>query len=112
MSIASGDAAPSLGAEVPPPPWEESAAAPDEHSDSGSPSHALRAAAGSNASELVHAESARSRVRTAPPRWPQALLAGADDEQVRLMEERVIVTDYYDNCIGAGSKKESARPVD
>jgi hypothetical protein len=41
---------------------------------------------------------------------PQGLLAGADDEQVRLMEERVIVTDYYDNCIGAGSKKESAWP--
>ena len=35
-------------------------------------------------------------------------LSTADDEQRRLMEERVIVTDYYDNPIGAGSKKESA----
>lgn len=35
------------------------------------------------------------------------MLAGADAEQVRMMEERVIVTDYFDNCIGAGSKKDS-----
>jgi hypothetical protein len=37
----------------------------------------------------------------------QHLLAGADEDQVRMMEERVIVTDYYDNAIGHGSKKES-----
>jgi isopentenyl-diphosphate delta-isomerase type 1 len=38
---------------------------------------------------------------------PQSLLSGADAEQVRMMEERVILTDYFDNSIGAGSKKES-----
>jgi hypothetical protein len=37
----------------------------------------------------------------------QAQLAKADEEQVRMMEERVILTDYYDNCIGDGSKKDS-----
>lgn len=37
----------------------------------------------------------------------QGLLSAADEEQVRLMEEQVIVTDYNDNCIGAGSKKTS-----
>jgi len=34
-------------------------------------------------------------------------LSQADDEQVKMMEERVILTDYYDNVIGHGSKKES-----
>ena len=37
----------------------------------------------------------------------QTLLAEADVDQVRMMEERVICTDYFDNCVGAGSKKES-----
>ena len=34
-------------------------------------------------------------------------LSQVDDEQVKMMEERVILTDYYDNVIGHGSKKES-----
>lgn len=34
-------------------------------------------------------------------------LSQADDEQVKMMEERVILTDYFDNVIGHGSKKES-----
>ena len=37
----------------------------------------------------------------------QNLLSSADAEQVRMMEERVILTDYFDNVIGAGSKKDS-----
>lgn len=37
----------------------------------------------------------------------QSLLSSADDEQVRMMEEQVILTDYYDRPIGAGSKKDS-----
>lgn len=37
----------------------------------------------------------------------QKLLAEADEEQRKMMEERVILTDYYDNEIGHGSKKES-----
>lgn len=37
----------------------------------------------------------------------QEVLASADDDQVRMMEERVILTDYYDNPIGNGSKKDS-----
>ena len=34
-------------------------------------------------------------------------LSGADEEQIRMMDERVIVTDYFDRVIGNGSKKES-----
>jgi len=34
-------------------------------------------------------------------------LQKCDDEQVKMMEERVILTDYFDNVIGHGSKKES-----
>jgi hypothetical protein len=34
-------------------------------------------------------------------------LKECDDEQVKMMEERVILTDYFDNVIGHGSKKES-----
>lgn len=37
----------------------------------------------------------------------EALLSSADAEQVRMMEEQVILTDYFDNCIGAGSKKDT-----
>ena len=39
-----------------------------------------------------------------------AALSRADDEQRRMMDERVILTDYYDRPIGAGSKRESAFP--
>ncbi len=39
-------------------------------------------------------------------------LSQADDEQVKMMEERVILTDYYDNVIGHGSKKESESYVE
>jgi len=38
-----------------------------------------------------------------------AQLASADAEQRAMMEERVILTDYYDNPIGDGSKTESER---
>ena len=38
----------------------------------------------------------------------QALLSSADDDQKRMMEERVILTDYNDKVIGSGSKTESA----
>jgi hypothetical protein len=41
------------------------------------------------------------------PAHAQALLEGADEDQVRMMEERIILTDYFDNPIGAGSKKDS-----
>lgn len=37
----------------------------------------------------------------------QKILAGADADQVAMLEERVIMTDYFDNEIGSGSKKES-----
>jgi hypothetical protein len=37
----------------------------------------------------------------------QGLLKEADDEQVRMMEERVILVDYNDKAVGSGSKKES-----
>ena len=37
-----------------------------------------------------------------------ARLAQADDEQRTMMEERVIITDYYDTPIDSGSKKDSA----
>ena len=47
------------------------------------------------------------RPRTRPP-LPQATLSQADADQVAMMEERVILTDYFDRPIGAGSKKESA----
>jgi len=41
----------------------------------------------------------------------QGLLKEADDEQVRMMEERVILVDHNDKAIGSGSKKESEFPV-
>lgn len=37
-----------------------------------------------------------------------AALSGADEAQVRMMDERVIMTDYFDRPIGAGTKKDSA----
>lgn len=40
-------------------------------------------------------------------RVADSLLAGADDVQRAMMEEEVIVTNYYDDPIGKGSKKES-----
>jgi len=36
----------------------------------------------------------------------EASLAGHDEEQIRLMEERCIVTDNEDNMLRDGSKKE------
>jgi hypothetical protein len=36
-----------------------------------------------------------------------SLLAGADDAQRAMMEEEVILTNYYDDPIGKGSKKDS-----
>ena len=38
----------------------------------------------------------------------EASLSAVDEQQRAMMEERVIVTDYYDNPLGSGSKKESA----
>jgi hypothetical protein len=37
----------------------------------------------------------------------QTILMEADRDQVAMLEERVILTDYFDNAIGSGSKKES-----
>ena len=39
---------------------------------------------------------------------PLSLLHACDAEQVKLMEEQVILVDYNDRPIGAGSKKDSA----
>ena len=41
----------------------------------------------------------------------ESSLSAVDAEQRAMMEERVIVTDYYDNPICSGSKKESASPL-
>jgi hypothetical protein len=38
----------------------------------------------------------------------EASLSAVDEQQRAMMEERVIVTDYFDNPLGSGSKKESA----
>lgn len=38
----------------------------------------------------------------------ESSLSQADDAQRAMMEERVILTDYYDNPTGSGSKTESA----
>lgn len=37
----------------------------------------------------------------------QGLLSQADEDQVRMMEERVILVDWNDKAIGSGSKKET-----
>jgi len=38
----------------------------------------------------------------------ESSLSQADDAQRAMMEERVILTDYYENPTGSGSKTESA----
>jgi hypothetical protein len=38
-------------------------------------------------------------------------LAGADEDQVRMMEERVILVDENDVVLGSASKKECACPL-
>jgi len=40
------------------------------------------------------------------PASADSQLASADPDQVKMMEERVIVTDYYDNAIGHDSEKD------
>ena len=42
----------------------------------------------------------------AAPAKAEAQLKAADPDQVKMMEERVIVTDYFDNAIGHDSKKD------
>ncbi len=44
---------------------------------------------------------------TTSPCCLQAVLEGSDEDQIRMMEERVILTDYYDRVLGSASKKES-----
>lgn len=38
------------------------------------------------------------------------MLSAADEDQVRMMEERVILVDYEDNVIGDASKKDCTSP--
>lgn len=43
---------------------------------------------------------------------PQMVFEGADADQIKMMEERVILVDEDDNVVGAASKKECEAPFE